>query len=389
MSLTAESIVNAIPQNRESLLALREILLANALMIGEIPAPTFEEDARITFISNRFTELGLQNISIDEAGNGMAMIPGTKGRKNLLICAHADTVFNSKIDHAMSVGPDTIQGPGIGDNSLGLAAIATLPEILDHLDIQLEDNIILLACTQSLGRGDLGGMRFFLENNQLPLRSAICVEGIQLGRLAYTSIGMLRGEITVDLPPDYDWNQFGAAGSVVLLNKVVQRIMEIPIPMEPPTRIHFGSMNAGTSYGTEPTTATLRFEIRSEKVGMAAEMRQKIEAIIDEIATHSDTAISLSVIAQRTKSGLDYSHPMVQTMRSILKKMKIKPQDRPSVGELSALIKEGIPGVTIGLTKGRDKNELKESIVIDPIFDGLSQLVALVQSIDGGFCDGR
>ena len=80
---------------------------------------------------------------------------------------------------------------------------------------------------------------------------------------------------------------------------------------------------------------------------------------------------------------------MVQTMRSILKKMKIKPQDRPSVGELSALIKEGIPGVTIGLTKGRDKNELKESIAIDPIFDGLSQLVALVQSIDGGFCDGR
>ena len=113
MSLTAESIINAIPQNRESLLALREILLANALMIGEIPAPTFEEDARITFISNRFTELGLQNISIDEAGNGMAMIPGTKGRKNLLICAHADTVFNSKIDHAMSVGPDTIQVPAL------------------------------------------------------------------------------------------------------------------------------------------------------------------------------------------------------------------------------------------------------------------------------------
>ena len=163
--------------------------------------------------------------------------------------------------------------------------------------------------------------------------------------------------------------------------------MEIPLPLEPPTRILFGSLNAGTSFGTEPTTANLRFEIRSEKVGMAAEMRQKIEDIIDEIANGSNTEISLSVIAQRTPAGLNYSHPMVRTMRNILKQVNVKPHAEPSVGELSELIHKKIPAITLGLTRGLDKNEFKESIEIQPVFAGVAQLVALLQSIDGGFCD--
>jgi tripeptide aminopeptidase len=387
MPNNSQTILNSIPEHREKLSSLREILLANALMIGELPAPTFEEEERITFMSNRFTEEGLQNISIDEAGNGMAILPGTKGVNNILVCAHADTVFTSKTDHAMSVGPNHIHGPGIGDNSLGLASIVTLPEILKRLDISFEDNLILLGCSRSLGHGDLGGIRFFLENNKLPIRAGVCVEGIQLGRLSYTSVGMLRGEIIVNVPSQYDWTKFGAAGAVVLLTKVVQRIMEIPLPLEPPTRILFGSLNAGTSFGTEPTTANLRFEIRSEKVGMAAEMRQKIEDIIDEIANGSNTEISLSVIAQRTPAGLNYSHPMVRTMRNILKQVNVKPHAEPSVGELSELIHKKIPAITLGLTRGLDKNEFKESIEIQPVFAGVAQLVALLQSIDGGFCD--
>jgi di/tripeptidase len=387
MFKSIDQIIEAIPTHRENLQPLREILLANALMIGEIPAPTYSEVERITFLSNRFTEDGLQNISIDEAGNGMAIVPGTKGENNILVCAHADTVFNQKVDHAMSVGPDSIQGPGISDNSLGLAAIVTLPEILKRLNLQFEDNLILMGCSRSLGHGDLGGIRFFLENNKLPIRAGICVEGVQLGRLSYASIGMLRGEINVNVPTEYDWTKFGASGSVVLLTKVVQRIMEIPIASEPKTRILFGSINAGTSFGTQPTSANLRFEIRSEQVGMVSNLKQEIEDIIDEIANASDTELELSVIAQRAPAGLAYGHPMVRTMRQIINALDIKPHVEPSVGELSGLINKGIPSVTLGLTKGKYKNEFKESIEIQPIFDGLSQLVALLQSIDGGFCD--
>ena len=380
-------ITQALPEHRKALQPVREILLANALMIGEIPSPTEAEQERITFLSNRFTEDGLQNISIDQAGNCTAILPGSVGKKNILVCAHADTVFNQSIDHAMSVGPNYIKGPGIGDNSLGLAAVATLPEITKRLNINLEDNLILMGCSRSLGRGNLAGMRFFLEHNQLPIRAGVCIEGIELGRLSYASIGMLRGEINLQVPTKYDWTKFGASGAVAILTKVVQRIMEIPIPMEPRTKILLGSINSGTSFGTQPTTAKLRFEIRSEQAGMVAELREQINDIIDEIAHGSDTQIELSVIAQRKIGGLPYKHPMVKSMRAILNALELNPRVEPSVGELSALNNNGIPSVTLGLTRGTHKNELHESIEIDPIFAGLAQLVALLQAIDGGFCD--
>jgi acetylornithine deacetylase/succinyl-diaminopimelate desuccinylase-like protein len=386
MAAELNSILESIHPHRESLHSIRELLLANAMMIGEIPAPTGHEAERITFLTNRFTEDGLQNISVDEAGNGMAIVPGNKGNNSILVCAHADTVFNPSVDHAMSVTADTIHGPGIGDNSLGLAAIVTLPEIFKRLEISFDDNLILLGCTRGLGRGDLGGIRFFLENNKLPIRAGISVEGIQLGRLSYSAIGMLRGEISVHMPYGYDWAKFGATGSVAILTKVVQRIMEIPIPMQPPTQIIFGSINGGTSFGTRPTSAKLRFEIRSEKAGMAAELKEEIVDIIEETANTSSADIQFSAVAERQTGGLEYSHPMVKTMRKILRTLEVKPRIEPSVGELSQLIEHGIPSVTLGLTRGENKNELDESIDIQPIFGGIAQLIALLQSIDGGLC---
>jgi acetylornithine deacetylase/succinyl-diaminopimelate desuccinylase-like protein len=387
MTPKLKPILETIHPHRKSLHSVRELLLANAMMIGEIPASTGQEADRITFLSNRYTEDGLQNISVDEAGNGMAILPGKKGKRNILVCAHADTAFNHSVDHAMSVTADSIMGPGIGDNSLGLAAIVTLPEILKRLDISFDDNLILLGCTRSLGRGDLGGIRFFLENNKLPIRAGISVEGIQLGRLSYTAIGMLRGEISVNVPSAYDWAKFGASGSVAILTKVVQRIMEIPIPMQPPTQIIFGSISGGTSFGTRPTNANLRFEIRSEKAGMAAELKEKITDIIEEIESTSNAEIKFSAVAERQIGGLDYGHPMVKTMRQILETLEVKPRIEPSVGELSQLIEHGIPSVTLGLTRGKNKNEFNESIDIQPIFGGVAQLIALLQSVDGGLCD--
>lgn len=387
MSKALANILSDIPKNRDALQPIREILLANAMMIGEVPAPTNEEEERITFISNRFIEEGLQNISIDEAGNCMAMIPGSVGDNNILICAHADTVFSSKVDHAMAVTNDTITGPGIGDNSLGLAAIVTLPEVFKRLDVQPKDNIILLGATRSLGRGNLAGMRFFLENFKQPIRAGVCIEGIQLGRLSYTSVGMLRGEVTVTVPSEYDWTRFGASNAIAIMSKVVQRIMSLPIPSEPETKIIFGSMNAGTSFATQPTSANLRFEVRSEEVGMVSKLTEKIEDIIEETANATNTEIELSAVAQRQAGGLDYGHPMVKSMRKILSELKIKPHVEPSVGELSELINKGIPSVTIGLTKGTHKNEFNETIDIKPTFDGLAQIVALIAAIDGGLCD--
>jgi len=381
------AILDSMPRYRKALHQIREILLANAVMTGEIPAPTFDEEKRVRFVLDRFTECDCQNISTDEAGNAVSIVPGTVGERNILLLAHADTPFASSVDHAQTVHTDRIEGPGIADNSLGLAAIASMPTILDKLGIRLRDNIILLGTTRGLGRGDRGGLRFFLENNRLPIHAGICLEGVYIGRLSYRSLGMARARISTSVPTEYDWTRFGSAGSIVTLNRIISRILNIPLPREPRATIVLGSIAGGTAYNTIAAKADLRFEVRSEEAGMVGSIMTRIEDIVEECAAESGSQASLEVIARRRPGGIGYDHPLVRTVRTLMDELEIRPGITPSTGELAALIDKQIPGVTLGLTSGENLHEFNESVAVEPIFDGLAQLLALLEAIDQGLCD--
>ena len=86
---------------RDQLRTYKESVLANLVMAGEIPAPTFSEHRRIEFLINRFIESSVSEVSVDDAGNGIGIIKGTGGEQGngraILINAHADTVFSEKI----------------------------------------------------------------------------------------------------------------------------------------------------------------------------------------------------------------------------------------------------------------------------------------------------
>jgi len=193
------AILDALPRYEERLSELSEIMLANLVMIAETPAPTFSEQRRTEFLIERFNEYELQHCSTDEAGNALGILPGELGDRNILVVGHMDTVFTESEDHTVGIQPGYVTGLGIGDNSLGVASVATLPIILKELGIRLESNLILMGSAQSLGRGNIEGIRFFLHNTDVPISAGICVEGVKLGRLSYSSIGMLRGEIRYDL----------------------------------------------------------------------------------------------------------------------------------------------------------------------------------------------
>lgn len=377
-------VLEKLPTYQQTLGTEREIVLANAVMFGEVPAPTFGEDSRIRFLVDRFTESDLENISVDEVGNASAIIPGTKGERNILIAAHADTIFPASIDHTVTVGTETMTGAGIADNSLGIAAVASLPNLLDVLDLKLEDNLILLGATRSLGHGDLAGMRFFLDNVKRPIHAAVCVEGAQLGRLSYSCLGMMRGEITVEVREESEWDRYANAGAIADLQRIVGRILAIPTPRVPRTAIILGSVSSGAAFNTPPIKGRLRLELRSEEVGVVSQLQRQIQNIVDEVDLDTDSRATLNVIARRRVGGIPFAHPMVQASRRVMEHLGIRPKIGPSTGELSELIAHEIPGITLGLTRAENVHEPNETIQIQPLFAGLAQWVSLLEIIDGG-----
>ncbi len=387
--LTPEQLLAALPGYAKQLREIRELFLANVMMFGELPAPTFRETRRTQFLLDRFHESDLYDVAMDDSGNASAILPGTRRSSVVLVAAHADTVFDEETNHAMLVQPDSIVGPGIADNSLGLAAVASLPMLLDHLGIRLADDLFLVGTTKSLGRGNLEGMKQFLSSRRVPLRMGVCVEGTELGRLSYSGLGMLRGEILLGIPPEYDWNRFGASGAIGHLSRIVNRIMEIAVPREPKTRMSLGSIRCGSTYNTVPLRGSLRFEITSEGDDVVADLENKVEELLEEFSLETGVKAKLEAVARRPNCDIHFGHPLVRTTRAIMDALEISPQVDPSTGDLNALIRAGHPGVTLGLTTAESLRDENETIHLEPLFPGLAQLITLLRAIDEGLCDEK
>lgn len=115
-------------------MGLAERVIELAIEIQQIPAPTFEEQARAEFVRGLFEREGLREVSMDEAGNvyGRWTMDGklwskvnglSSARKPLIVSAHLDTVFPRETDLSIRREGGKVFGPGIGDNSLGVAAL--------------------------------------------------------------------------------------------------------------------------------------------------------------------------------------------------------------------------------------------------------------------------
>lgn len=386
---TIEDVFAKAPHYRDEIAKSREILLANLAMTGEIPAPTFQEKLRGRFLMDRFRECGLDNVSQDEADNCCAVLTGAEGERNILVAAHLDTLFPETVDHTLTVDTEHVRGAGVADNSLGVAFLATLPNLLEQLDIQLKSNLILAGVSRGIGRGNIEGMTFFLDHYDQPLTAGVCVEGVELGRLSFASVGMLRAEISCVIDDDDDLQEIGAGGAVGILSDIIHHIARIPIPQKPKTKIILGSCTAGKGYNIIARTASLRLEVRSEETGMVSSIEKQLSEIVAEAESLSGAKVEMETIARRTPGGLGFSDPLTVGIRRIMDTLEIEPEIEPSTSELSALIAHDVPGVTLGITRRVDTiDDSTECVEIEPMAAGMAQLITLLVAIDGGLLDG-
>jgi tripeptide aminopeptidase len=379
-----QNLVRELPRRLEP---YREMLLANLVMIAEIPAPTFEEAHRVEFLKQRFTECGLQNISTDQVGNALAVLPGTHGDNAILVNAHIDTPFSASINHTLSVDATQVTGPGVADNSLGIAALATLPTLLEGTGLQFHSDLILMGTTRSLGHGNLGGLRFFLANNQQPVKAGLCIEGVQLGRLDHTSRASINCQITCRISESGVADDTARAGAIVVLNRVINRINELVPDDDPDVELVFGSIKGGTTFKTPARRAQLRFQIRCETTPRLTKLAEQIDTLTDDISARTGAAVDFELTARSDSGGITANHPLAKASRVVITALDIEPRMGCCSSAASSFADSGIPAITVGITRGANLNQTDECVLIDPIFKGLAQVIGIIKAIDRGCCD--
>ncbi len=372
----------------DALVPLREEVLANLVMLGQIPAPTGDEGQRVKYMLDRFAESGLPEAGHDEAGNAVGFLSGQRGDRTIMLVSHLDTINPATVDHNVTVQTDRIIGAGVSDNAMGAAVISMFPTILDQLGIKLDSNLQLIGTVRSLHRGNHEGLRFFLDNKPRDIDFGIVVEGVELGRLNCFSVGMARGDITCDARPEH-LRRFGSESALVAMNQIINGMLGISVPTRPYTKILIGKLNAGSLYNREPDFAELGFEVVSDSDAMIRRITAEIESIVGEASARSAMDVKLDCFYQREAGGIPFSHPLIKTVTKVMSKLGIHPDQELDPSEVSEFIAHGIPAVALGITSQDAAALGNDHVLIDPILTGVAQLLGTVMAIDQGACDER
>jgi tripeptide aminopeptidase len=383
-----DKYLDILPTFVDKIREVREIIISNIVLIGQISAPTFHEKRRAKQLVERFAECQVDECTIDDFGNPVGVIRGSSPDKPpIFVVAHLDTFSEVLADQHYEVTDKIISGLGVSDNSAAVGVLASLPDIFKRLGLQFESDIVLVAPVLSLGKGNLRGIRRLLKAWPTPIAGAICLETVELGRLNYYSDGMIRGEIDCSIAVEEKWERYHKPNAILVINEVINAILNLRLPQKPRTQIVIGRIAGGFNHGKIAYDAKIGFEIRSDSDDMVKELFADIGDIVAGVNKAFAVELKLNRISNLGATSLRYNHPLVKCASRILDRLGIEAVSEPSETALSIFLQRQIPAITLGITSG-DNFHLEGAMVeIEPMFKGIAQVPVLVMAMDNGVCD--
>lgn len=357
-------------------------ILDLAIKIQQVPAPTFEEARRAeTIIQLLRAEKGpLTDIQIDEAGNVLARLPGAGMEAPLIVSAHLDTVFPADTDLAFRREHGRIYGPGIGDNSLGVAGLFGVLWTLRRRGAWLPGDVWLVANTCEEGLGDLRGMRAVVERFGATPRAYLVLEGMALGHIYHKAVGVQRYKISLHTQGGHSWTDYGQLSAVNELSALINHITSITPPSHPRTTLNVGRISGGTSINTIAADAWLELDLRSEDQEVLDQLVTQVEERVENTRKRGVRA-EMIPIGRRPSGAVGTDHPVIQLASTCLREQGIDPVMTAGSTDANIPISKGYPALVLGLTHGAGAHTVHEYIETGQLEDGLEQVVRFISRL--------
>ena len=357
-------------------MTLIDRLLDLAVAIQQVPAPTDHEGRRAGFVRSRFEADGLADVALDAVGNVLARLPGSGQERPLVFTAHLDTVFPSGTDLEVLRQPGRISGPGIGDNSVGVAGLSALAWLLRERRIQLPGDVWLVANVGEEGLGNLRGMKAVVERFGERPKAYVVLEGLALGQVYHRALGVRRYLIRIQTSGGHSWIDYGRPSAVHELTALASRITALKVPSAPRTSLNVGKIAGGTSVNTIAAEAELELDLRSERGEMLAAVAAQVEQLANA-ARRDGVEVEVRIIGERPSGELPAEHPLVTLAQACLQEQGLPSNLNIGSTDANQPLSLGLPAVTVGMTSGGGAHTVHEYINTEPLDKGMEQLVSL------------
>ena len=329
------------------------------IRICSIPASPFGEQERAEYLSQRFRELGLTDVEIDEEGNCLGLIKGASLSPLLVVSAHLDTVFSKDADFTVFRRDGKLFAPGIADDGCGLAALITLAHAIQKEQIPLEGSLLFVGTVGEEGEGNLRGVRHLFTKGRWASQvdAFLSFDGPGVDRITNRALGSRRYRIEVNGPGGHSWGDFGVPNPVHAIGRAISRLAGYPVPKDPRTTFNVGRVEGGTSVNAIPGSAAMEVDLRSaaqsELQRLDAFFRRAMRDAADEENARrraGDPLLKLKVnlIGERPTGETPTDSPIVEIALEATRMLGFEPRLDQSSTDSNLPISLGIPAITLG-----------------------------------------
>jgi acetylornithine deacetylase/succinyl-diaminopimelate desuccinylase-like protein len=288
-------------------------------------------------------------------------------------------VFAADTDLTIRRNGTMIFGPGLGDNSMGVAGMLGALKWLREKAFQSRCDIWFVATSCEEGLGDLKGVRAAYESLQAKLGAVINLEGLALGHVYHAGIAVHRMHITAHADGGHSWLHFGRPSAVHGIMELGARITAIHPPTEPRTTFNIGQIEGGQGINVISTSAGLWLDLRSEEQKSLDRIREQVHKLIDT-STKPGLTFRVEVVGNRPAGSIPAQHPLVQGALAALDEIGMRGTLETGSTDGNIPLSAGCPTVTIGITRGGNAHRLDEYVETEHVPAGMRQLLTLLMA---------
>ncbi|MDQ2668226.1 MAG: M20/M25/M40 family metallo-hydrolase [Gemmatimonadota bacterium] len=339
------------------LAAADESLLTTQIAVSEIAAPTGGEQARGAFVANRFRTLGLDDVHVDDAGNVLGTRRGAETEGCIVICAHLDTIFPHGTAVAVTREGQRLSGPGIVDNSRGVAAMLALAESIDGRQVRTQRPIVFAATVGEEGEGDLRGAKHLFSTIHRPVDACIALDGAGDDRIVNRALGSRRFHVVFRGDGGHSWSSFGIANPVHAAGAAASKLASLPLPRSPRTTLSVCRIGGGLSVNAIPAEAWIDIDLRSTSMSVldacVRDIHEVMRAAVREENYRRAPATppleyEISTIGDRPSGATEDDHPLVRAAMQATVGIGRRPELATASTDANVPISLGIPSIAIG-----------------------------------------
>ena len=298
---TIQSILadQKIQKTMDALKADEELTLKQNITLSEIPAPPFTEEKKAQAFLEMMKSAGLTDAYIDKEGNAIGFRKGSGNGPLVVLDAHLDTVFPLGTDVTVVKKNGKYYGPGITDDSRGLAVLVSWLRALNANGIETVGDLMFVGSVGEEGNGDLRGVKALFRDHK-NIDAFIGLESIPMGAIVSLNTGSIRYEVGFTAPGGHSFGAFGEVPSAIhAMGRAITNIANIQVPKVPRTTFNVGIVKGGTSVNTISPDAIMEIDMRSDGGKELQDLHQKVLTLIHQAVDAENKSIAKNLVSDK------------------------------------------------------------------------------------------